>query len=153
MPSCRCATEAYIYFSELSLNVAMLLTELLPKYIDDSCYRIVNGAVEVTTSLLDHPYGHILYTGNNVVAKLIMAAASNYLTLVTLELGGKSPVIISEHANIPLAAKRTAWGKFFNAGQTCMCADYALVDEKVLLDFLDQFKLVSLFPSRNTVHF
>jgi acyl-CoA reductase-like NAD-dependent aldehyde dehydrogenase len=124
--------------------VALLLTELLPKYIDDSCYRIVNGAVEVTTSLLDHPYGHILYTGNNVVAKVIMAAASKYLTPVTLELGGKSPVIISEHANIPLAAKRTAWGKFFNAGQTCMCPDYALVDEIVLLDFLDQFKLVSL---------
>lgn len=72
-----------------------------------------------------------------------MAAAAKHLTPVTLELGGKSPVIVSEKANIQLAAKRIAWGKFFNAGQTCMCPDYALVDEKVFPEFLDQLKIVS----------
>ena len=136
--------EAYapVFNSELSPNVALLLTKYLPEYLEQSCYRIVNGDVEVVTALLEHPYGHILYTGNGTVGKLIMAQAAKNLTPVTLELGGKSPVIVSETANIPLAAKRIAWGKYFNAGQTCMCPDYALVHETVLPEFLEQFKMV-----------
>ncbi len=123
--------------------MAQALTELLPSYLDDSCFRILNGAAKVVTALLDYPYGHIVYTGSGTIGKVVMAAAAKHLTPVTLELGGKSPVIVSQKANIQLAAKRIAWGKFFNAGQTCMCPDYALVDEKVFPEFLDQLKMVS----------
>lgn len=73
-----------------------------------------------------------------------MAAASKHLMPVTLELGGKSPVLVPAKANIALAAKKIAWGKFFNADPTCMCPDYALVDEAVLPEFLEELKLVSL---------
>lgn len=103
------------------------------------------------TALLQHPYGHIMYTGAGPVGSIVMAAASKFLTPVTLELGGKSPVIVTAKADITLAAKRIAWGKFFNAGQTCMCPDYALVEESVMPEFLEQLKLVStlspVFPS------
>ena len=99
--------------------------------------------MEVVTALLHHPYGHILYTGAGPVGSIVMAAAAKNLTPVTLELGGKSPVIVTAKADIALAAKRIAWGKFFNAGQTCMCPDYALVEESVMPKFLEQLKLVS----------
>ena len=129
--------------SELAPRSAQLLTKLLSQYIDNSCFRVVNGAVEVVTALLQHPYGHILYTGAGPVGSIVMAAAAKHLTPVTLELGGKSPVIVTAKADIALAAKRIAWGKFFNAGQTCMCPDYALVEESVMPEFLEQLKLVS----------
>jgi aldehyde dehydrogenase (NAD+) len=96
------------------------------------------------TALLEHRFGHIIYTGSNNVAKIVMAAASKTLTPVTLELGGKAPVIVSEKANIELAAKRVAWGKFFNAGQICMAPDYAIVQESVMAEFLEALKKVSL---------
>jgi Aldehyde dehydrogenase family len=132
--------------SEISPRAAQIMTTLLPQYIDGSCYRIVNGAAEVVTALLEHPYGHIIYTGNGTIGKIVMAAASKHLTPVTLELGGKSPVIVSSKANVHLAAKRTAWGKFFNAGQTCMCPDYALVERSVLPEFIKGLKTVSQHP-------
>jgi hypothetical protein len=87
-----------------------------------------------------------MYTGAGPVGSIVMAAASKFLTPVTLELGGKSPVIVTAKADIALAAKRIAWGKFFNAGQTCMCPDYALVEESVMPEFLEQLKLVSSYP-------
>jgi aldehyde dehydrogenase (NAD+) len=129
--------------SELAPHSAQLLTTLLPQYLDSSCFQVVNGAVEVVTALLEHPYGHIMYTGAGPVGSIVMAAASKFLTPVTLELGGKSPVIVTAKADIALAAKRIAWGKLFNAGQTCMCPDYALVEESVMLEFLKQLKLIS----------
>ena len=132
--------------SELAPHSAQLLTELLPRYLDNSCFRIVNGGVEVVTALLQHPYGHIMYTGAGAVGSIVMAAAAKYLTPVTLELGGKSPVIVTEKANVALAAKRIAWGKLFNAGQTCMCPDYALVDESIMPKFLEELKSVSTCP-------
>ena len=90
--------------------------------------------------LLDHPLGHIMFTGSTNVGKAIMASAAKHLTPVTLELGGKSPVVVTNSANIPLAAKRIAWGKLVNAGQTCVAADYALVEESVLPNFLEELK-------------
>ena len=137
--------------SELAPYSAQLLTKLLPQYLDNSCFRIVNGAVEVVTALLQHPYGHIMYTGAGSVGSIVMAAASKFLTPVTLELGGKSPVIVTAKADIALAAKRIAWGKFFNAGQTCMCPDYALVEESVIPEFLEQLKLVSTYSLSSQV--
>jgi acyl-CoA reductase-like NAD-dependent aldehyde dehydrogenase len=81
--------------SELAPHSAQLLTTLLPQYLDSSCFQVVNGAVEVVTALLEHPYGHIMYTGAGPVGSIVMAAASKFLTPVTLELGGKSPVIVT----------------------------------------------------------
>jgi Aldehyde dehydrogenase family len=104
------------------------------------------------TALLQHSYGHIIYTGAGPVGSIVMAAASKFLTPVTLELGGKSPVIVTAKADIALAAKRIAWGKFFNAGQTCMCPDYALVEESVVPEFLEQLKLVSYSQSSQVTH-
>jgi aldehyde dehydrogenase (NAD+) len=103
--------------SKLAPHSAQLLTTLLPQYLNNSCFRVVNGAVEVVTALLEHPYGHIMYTGAGSVGNIVMAAASKFLNPVTLELGGKSPVIVTAKADIALAAKGIAWGKLFNAGQ------------------------------------
>jgi acyl-CoA reductase-like NAD-dependent aldehyde dehydrogenase len=119
------------------------MTELVPKFLDPDCFRFVNGDKDVVGELLEHPFGHIIYTGSGAIGSIVMAAAAKHLTPVTLELGGKSPVIVSDKANIALAAKRISWGKFFNAGQTCMCPDYALVQENVLEEFLQELKKVS----------
>ena len=130
--------------SEIAPHAAAKLVELIPEYLDNDCVKVVTGDKDVVTALLTHPFGHIIYTGNNVIAKIIMTAAAKHLTPITLELGGKSPVIVSDKANIKLAAKRITWGKFFNAGQTCMCTDYALVHEGVLDEFLEAMKKVRL---------
>jgi acyl-CoA reductase-like NAD-dependent aldehyde dehydrogenase len=138
----------YIYLleglcSELASHTAAKLTELVPKFLDPECVQFVNGDKDAVTELLEYPFGHIIYTGSGPVGSIVMAAAAKHLTPVTLELGGKSPVIVSDKANIALAAKRISWGKFFNAGQTCMCPDYALVQEEVVPQFLEELKKVS----------
>lgn len=118
--------------SELAPHSAQLLTTLLPRTLTIPASAMLMGPVEVVTALLEHHYGHIMYTGAGSVGSIVMAAVSKFLTPVILELGGKSPVIVTAKADIALAAKRIAWGKLFNARQTCMCPDYALVEESVL---------------------
>lgn len=108
---------AVIKPSEMAAHTAKIMTELLPRYLDSRAYTIINGAVHETTKLLENKWDHIFYTGNGVVAKIIMKAAAQHLTSLTLELGGKSPVIVDENANMTVAAKRIAFGKTFNAGQ------------------------------------
>lgn len=103
--------------SEVTAHSAKLLAELVPRYLDNKAFMVVNGGPPETTQLLDHKWDHIFYTGNGTVAKIIMKAAAKHLTSLTLELGGKSPVIIDENANMTVAAKRVAFGKTFNAGQ------------------------------------
>ncbi|GAO51540.1 aldehyde dehydrogenase [Saitoella complicata NRRL Y-17804] len=122
--------------SELSPHTAQLLAELFPKYMDQSCYRIVNGAIPETTKLLDENWDKIMYTGNSKVARIIAAAAAKNLTPTILELGGKNPTIVTNTANIPLAATRIAWGKFMNCGQTCLAPDYVLAESKQVEDEL-----------------
>ncbi|KAL8730947.1 MAG: hypothetical protein Q9166_003737 [cf. Caloplaca sp. 2 TL-2023] len=128
--------------SEYAPAVMAKLAELIPKYLDSDCFRVVQGGKEVVEELLEYPLGHIFFTGSTTVGKSIMAAASKHITPVTLELGGKSPAIVTDSANIPQAAKRIAWGKFLNAGQTCVAPDYALVQESILPDFLDELTKV-----------
>ncbi|MEI6497192.1 MAG: aldehyde dehydrogenase family protein [Actinomycetota bacterium] len=99
--------------------------------LDDPAVRIVLGGVAETTELLAQRFDHIVYTGNSRVARIVMRAAAENLTPVTLELGGKSPAIVSRNANIEVAARRIAWGKFVNAGQTCIAPDYVLVERQV----------------------
>lgn len=103
--------------SEVAQHSAKVITELLPRYLDSKAFLVINGAAHETTKLLENKWDHIFYTGNGTVAKIIMKAASVHLTSLTLELGGKSPAIIDENANMTVAAKRIAFGKTFNAGQ------------------------------------
>ncbi|KAK3807924.1 MAG: aldehyde dehydrogenase 3 family, member B1 [Benniella sp.] len=116
--------------SEVAPHTAQILTELLPRYLDSRAYIVINGAVHETTKLLEAKWDHIFYTGNGAVGKIIMTAAAKHLTTVTLELGGKSPVVVDENANMAVAAKRIAFGKSFNAGQTCVAPDYLLLTDK-----------------------
>ncbi|KAI0041481.1 aldehyde dehydrogenase [Auriscalpium vulgare] len=113
--------------SEMIPTVATALSELIPKYLDPEAFVVVNGAVEETTRLLELRWDHIFYTGSNRVGRVIAAAAAKHVTPLTLELGGKCPVIIDPNTNIELAAKRILYGKQANAGQICISPDYVLV--------------------------
>ena len=114
--------------SELAPATSALVARLVPQYLDPDCVRVVEGAIPETTALLELPFGHILYTGNGSVGRIIMSAAAKNLTPVTLELGGKSPCVVMPDANLDATAKRIVWGKFLNAGQTCIAPDYVLTD-------------------------
>ncbi|KAF9197614.1 Aldehyde dehydrogenase [Haplosporangium sp. Z 27] len=131
---------AVIKPSEVAPHSAKLMTELFPRYIDSRAYIVINGAAHETTKLLEHKWDHIFYTGNGTVAKIIMKAAAQHLTSLTLELGGKSPAIIDENASMDIVAKRIAFGKTFNAGQTCVAPDYILLTAKAEEKFVPALK-------------
>ena len=114
--------------SELAPAVSALLAHLVPQYLDADCVKVIEGSVPETTALLELPFDHILYTGGGNVGRIVMAAAAKHLTPVTLELGGKSPCVVMPDANLETTARRIAWGKFTNAGQTCIAPDYILAD-------------------------
>ncbi|MBV8950863.1 MAG: aldehyde dehydrogenase family protein [Actinobacteria bacterium] len=125
--------------SEVAPNVSRALAEIVPEYLDPDTVAVVEGAVAETTALLGERFDHVFYTGNGTVGRIVMEAAARHLTPVTLELGGKSPAIVDRHADLPVAARRIAWGKYVNAGQTCVAPDYVLVDvqlEDALFDAL-----------------
>jgi aldehyde dehydrogenase (NAD+) len=126
--------------SEVAPATSAALARLLPEYLDASAVAVVEGGVEETTALLEQRWDHIFYTGNGVVGRVVAAAAAKHLTPVTLELGGKSPVIVAEDANIGLAASRVAFAKFLNAGQTCVSADHVYVHRSVEEEFLDALR-------------
>eukprot|EP00435_Cladocopium_sp_Y103_P063837 s563_g25.t1 len=128
--------------SELNPRTAPLIEKLVHKYMDPECFRVVQGAVEETTALLNNHWDHIFYTGNGTVGRIVMAAAAQHLTSVTLELGGKSPVIVDETAKIDVAVKRIALMKWSLSGQICVAPDYVFVHHSVEKDFLDQLKAV-----------
>jgi aldehyde dehydrogenase (NAD+) len=117
--------------SEVAENTGALVGELVPRYLDPECIAVVEGAVPETTRLLEQRFDYIFYTGNGAVGKIVMRAAAEHLTPVTLELGGKSPTIVDRSANLEVAARRIVWGKFFNAGQTCVAPDYVLAHRDV----------------------
>lgn len=117
--------------SEIAPNVSALIAKWLPRYLDRNAVRVMEGAVPETTALLREKWDHIFYTGNGTVGRIVMEAASKHLTPVTLELGGKSPCIVDETADLDTAARRIVFGKFFNAGQTCLAPDYVLVHDRV----------------------
>ena len=117
--------------SEISGHTATALVELVPRYLDERVVAVVTGGVEQATALLAERFDHIFYTGNGRVGRVVMTAAAQHLTPVTLELGGKSPAVVAADANLAVAARRIAWAKFLNAGQTCVAPDYVLVDRSV----------------------
>ncbi|UXY25853.1 aldehyde dehydrogenase family protein [Streptomyces sp. HUAS TT20] len=114
--------------SELAPATSAALAELIPEYLDTEAVTVVEGGVPETTALLAERFDHIFYTGNGTVGRVVMRAAAEHLTPVTLELGGKSPVFVDRDADIEVVADRLARGKFLNAGQTCVAPDYVLTD-------------------------
>ena len=117
--------------SEIAPACSAALARLAPKYLDERAVAIVEGGVAESEALLRERWDTIFYTGNGTVGRIIARAAAEHLTPVTLELGGKSPVIIDRDADLKVAANRITWGKFLNAGQTCVAPDYLLVHEAV----------------------
>ncbi|MFI9803538.1 aldehyde dehydrogenase family protein [Streptomyces sp. NPDC052301] len=114
--------------SELAPATSAALAELIPAYLDTDAVAVVEGGVPETTALLAERFDHIFYTGNGTVGRIVMRAAAEHLTPVTLELGGKSPVFVDRGTDLDVVADRLARGKFLNAGQTCVAPDYVLTD-------------------------
>lgn len=117
--------------SEVAEATSALIARLIPQYLDTSAVAVVEGAVAETTELLAQRFDHIFYTGNGAVGRIVMAAAVRHLTPVTLELGGKSPVYVDDSVDLDAAARRIAWGKYLNAGQTCVAPDYLMATRDV----------------------
>uniref|UniRef100_A0A8C0MC82 Aldehyde dehydrogenase family 3 member A2 n=1 Tax=Canis lupus familiaris TaxID=9615 RepID=A0A8C0MC82_CANLF len=141
--------------SELSEKTAKILAELLPRYLDQDLYVVINGGVEETTELLKQRFDHILYTGNTAVGKIVMEAAAKHLTPVTLELGGKSPCYVDKDCDLDIACrpgkkfncsagrrsrKRITWGKYMNCGQTCIAPDYVLCEPSLQNQIVQKIK-------------
>ncbi|ACF10752.1 Aldehyde Dehydrogenase [Chlorobaculum parvum NCIB 8327] len=117
--------------SELAPATSALLASELGRYVDPQAIRIVEGDGELSARLLEHRFDHIFFTGSRRTGQAVMQAAARHLTPVTLELGGKCPVIVTEQADLRVAARRIVWAKFLNAGQTCVSPDYLLVHHAV----------------------
>ncbi|XP_045429731.1 aldehyde dehydrogenase family 3 member B1 isoform X2 [Pipistrellus kuhlii] len=112
--------------SEVSKNTEKILVEMLPRYLDRSCFAVVLGGPEETGQLLEHKFDYIFFTGSTRVGKIVMAAAAQHLTPVTLELGGKNPCYVDDDCDPQTVANRVALFRYFNAGQTCVAPDYVL---------------------------
>lgn len=117
--------------SEISVATQDYLVEHLPAYLDPDGFEIVTGGVQETSDLLTEKFDHIMFTGNAEVGRVVMRAAAENLTPVTLELGGKSPVFVDDTADLATAARRIVWGKFANCGQTCVAPDFVLATSAV----------------------
>lgn len=128
--------------SELAPNTSALLSMLIAEYFSAEYIQVIEGGVEETTDLLNHKFDKIFFTGSTSVGKIVHQAAAKNLTPVVLELGGKSPCIVTPSTNIPLAAKRIAFGKFVNAGQTCIAPDFIFIHPKVEKQFIAEMKKV-----------
>jgi len=126
--------------SEFAHHTSNLIAELIHKYFSPEYITVIPGSVETSQQLLAEKFDHILFTGGTAIGKIVMEAAAKHLTPVTLELGGKSPCIIDTDINLEHTAKRITWGKFINAGQTCIAPDYLLVDQKIKPDLVNALK-------------
>ncbi|CCW14894.1 aldehyde dehydrogenase family protein [Rhodococcus aetherivorans] len=124
--------------SELAPATSALLTRLIPKYLDNDAIAVVEGDGSTTQELLAQGFDHAVFTGGTEIGKKIMAGAAPHLTPVTLELGGKSPAIVAKDADLDVAARRIAWVKFMNSGQTCIAPDYVLVERAVRDQFIEK---------------
>ncbi|MGH1433442.1 MAG: aldehyde dehydrogenase family protein [Lewinella sp.] len=126
--------------SEISAATSSFIKNMVEDLFNENEVAVIEGDVPVSQALLDKPFHHIFFTGSPAVGKIVMKAASKHLTSVTLELGGKSPCIIDETANVGVAAERIAWGKLLNNGQTCIAPDYVLVHESKKEAFLNAYQ-------------
>ena len=124
--------------SEMTPHTSAVMAEMIQTLFPPEEVAIVEGGIEVSTELLALPFNHIFFTGSPTIGKVVMSAAAKNLTSVTLELGGKSPTIVDETANIKTAAQRIIWAKMLNAGQVCIAPDYVLVHESVVDKFIHE---------------
>jgi aldehyde dehydrogenase (NAD+) len=124
--------------SELAPATSALIARLVPEYLDSEAIRVVEGDAAVTQDLMAQGFDHALFTGGTEIGRKIMAAAAPTLTPVTLELGGKSPVVVLADADLDVAARRIAWIKMLNSGQTCIAPDYVLADRSIAAELADK---------------
>jgi aldehyde dehydrogenase (NAD+) len=126
--------------SELTVHTSTVLAKMIHENFDPQFLTVVQGGISETTELLEQKFDKIFFTGSVPVGRIVYKAAVKYLTPVTLELGGKSPLIIAEDANLKIGVKRLVWGKFVNAGQTCVAPDYVYVHRSIEKKFLEILK-------------
>jgi aldehyde dehydrogenase (NAD+) len=124
--------------SEYAPHIGKVMEKMIGEYFDERYVRIISGGREMTTALINNAFDYIFFTGSVPVGKIVMEAAAKNLIPVTLELGGKSPCIVDKHANLAIAAERIVWGKFVNAGQTCVAPDYLLVHKEIKEELLQR---------------
>ncbi|MDZ8104493.1 MAG: aldehyde dehydrogenase [Nostoc sp. DedQUE12a] len=128
---------AIIKPSEIASHTSGIVTKIITKYFQQAYIAVVEGGVEASQKLLAEKFDHIFFTGGTAIGKIVMEAAAKNLTPVTLELGGKSPCIVDTDINVEHTARRITWGKFINAGQTCIAPDYLLVNKNIKKDLID----------------
>jgi aldehyde dehydrogenase (NAD+) len=126
--------------SEIAANTSQVVAEIIRQNFDPAYIAAIEGGIEVSQQLLAEKFDHIFFTGGTKVGQIVMEAAAKHLTPVTLELGGKSPCIVDADIQVEYTAKRIAWGKFINAGQTCIAPDYLLVNRQIKPDLLKAIK-------------
>lgn len=126
--------------SESTPHTSALMKKIIAEVFDENEVAVIEGAVETSTALLELPFHHIFFTGAPSIGKIVMRAAAKHLTSVTLELGGKSPTIIDETANLNAIVKRIAWAKFCNNGQICIAPDYILIHESKKKEFVQKLE-------------
>jgi len=126
--------------SESTPTVSALVKKMIEETFEEKYVRVIEGEREVTKAFINLPFDYIFFTGSVPVGKIVMKAAAENLVPVTLELGGKSPVIVDKTANLEIAAKRILWGKLINAGQTCIAPDYIFVHKDVKENFIEKLK-------------
>lgn len=126
--------------SELSSETSSIIARIVEDCFEEQEIACFEGDAEIATALLSLPFDHIFFTGSTQIGKVVMTAAAKNLSSVTLELGGKSPVIIDETANLQQAAEKIAWGKLINAGQTCIAPDYILIQQHRQEEFIKHYK-------------
>ena len=137
--------------SEVAPASSALMAELVPKYLDNDAIAVVEGDGAVSQELIEQGFDHLLFTGGTEIGRKVYESAASHLTPVTLELGGKSPVIVSADADIDVAAQRIAWTKLINSGQICIAPDYVLADAKIRDELVDKIKAaVTTFESADS---
>ena len=129
---------AFLKPSEMTPATSSLMAKMMEQLFDKEEVVLYEGGIQLATALLKLPFDHIFYTGSPSVGKIVMKAAAENLTSVTLELGGKSPTIVDHTANLKAAAKKIVWGKFVNAGQTCVAPDYLMIEQSIEKIFIEQ---------------
>jgi aldehyde dehydrogenase (NAD+) len=137
--------------SEMTPHTSACMKKILGDLFDESEVAVIEGDSVVAEELLRKKWDHIFFTGSPAVGRVVMRAAAEHLTPVTLELGGKSPVIVDRTANLDEAAKKIAWGKFFNSGQICIAPDYLLVDEAIREPFIEKLRAAITTPETGLI--
>jgi aldehyde dehydrogenase (NAD+) len=138
IPAIACGNTVMIKTSEIAPNLSTVLVKIIREVFDESEVAVFEGDASVAEALLELPFDHCFFTGAPSIGKVVMSAAAKHLTSVTLELGGKSPVIVDQTADIELAARTIAWGKFINSGQTCIAPDHIYVHDSIRERFVQR---------------